>query len=230
MLIFILILGLKLSCGETPLDMTSLELDSRTFMGAEEEGSKTVFFASSDRGEYLSVNLDGGESTRVELPNGDWTFYALSWAEDRKVKCAVSSKKFLNGLSISIDLNLNNQNCLDPEFRAINSVDMGGESFFPELQIEEDSSSYKIKIYSMNNFMGLFVRNSSSAYETECLNKDDGPYKLNLPFLFARLPFHYVLEKFQGTDCDELIEEKDLPHDSSLLEFNQEENLFKLAY
>lgn len=122
----ILSLILLFSCGgkveRTPTNF-KLSFVTDTNAGHKIAGGVLLLGVNSQK-QTFSKNLSGDSTVEVniEVPNGEWSFYAIAWEENSgmnmsgKVRCAFSENKILDGSSEVVDVNLtlSNANCSSP--------------------------------------------------------------------------------------------------------------------
>ena len=104
-----------------------------------------LLFGKSSTGEQFGKIISADQQD-IELPNGDWNFYAVMWDSNPSISsaagnfsdnvyCGKTAQK-LSGVSISISLSLNNSICKDSDFsNGSDYVDVKNK--FPNLFIEE---------------------------------------------------------------------------------------------
>jgi hypothetical protein len=80
-----------------------------------------ILFGRSSTGEQFGKKINDSEENLI-IPNGDWTFYAFMWEQNVPgkmmngiVRCAKTVAK-LSGTDVTLNLNLMNGTCSDPEF------------------------------------------------------------------------------------------------------------------
>lgn len=118
----------------------SLSLGGITNLTSSYGAGGTILFGRSATGELFGKVVAGSEENLI-LPNGDWTFYAFMWEGlaagsttlsmmNGKVRCAKTMAK-LGGTDVTLNFNLTNSNCTDPEFSngKINQADASGIRF-----------------------------------------------------------------------------------------------------
>lgn len=120
----IILFGLLLfsfGCSKTQTTPTSLKVFIGGLQGMPTgigDGGAILYGRSKD-GKLFGRMIKGNDEL-VEIPNGDWMFYAFFWdtsstALDGKVYCA-KSPAALTGTDVTVNLNATNANCSDPEF------------------------------------------------------------------------------------------------------------------
>lgn len=113
---------LLLSCGQKKSSNVNLELrGSLIFGGATLAPYSTgglMLWGKAQTGEAFAKVLRDSETFSVDLPNGEWSFYAMAWESsaanelqaDTALRCAQASST-LSGGDLRIALNLNSATC-----------------------------------------------------------------------------------------------------------------------
>lgn len=120
----IILFGLLLfsfGCSKTQTTPTSLKVFIGGLQGMPTgigDGGAILYGRSKD-GKLFGRMIKGNDEL-VEIPNGEWMFYAFFWdtsstALDGKVYCA-KSPAVLTGTDVTVNINATNANCSDPEF------------------------------------------------------------------------------------------------------------------
>lgn len=132
-LLFIGTLLITASCSqkgsEVQIDVSHFQFASSPALQAKAGGGLMVW-GKSDDGSSFAQKLDDSDNIRLQLPNGNWTFFAMSWDGSKDylnttttdhifggiVYCAKSAPVVLNGANTAVDLNLRNDKCSDSAF------------------------------------------------------------------------------------------------------------------
>lgn len=184
----------------------------------------------------LLLNPGQGEVTR-EVPNGAWSFYAMTWDGannlEGNVKCA-TQVSILEGNPVTIGLNLNSANCADPLF--------GGTTFnapdgqFDSLELNAcghlsgvSAIDYACYIHAPGHgrsfTLSLLSYNSKSesdagvggiALTSICYsisgNESHVSTGIKLPSGLSNSPFHIVIESYPQNNCGGSPSRNHLPH------------------
>ena len=121
-LILLLISCLFYSCSnEKPLTPATVSFALGASVNLSVSGANGAkFFGRSSKGDafMMDIPLSNDKPIAVELKNGKWDFYAMTWENigspekfTGKVRCANALQKDLTGGDVDIHLNLSNQNC-----------------------------------------------------------------------------------------------------------------------
>lgn len=143
--LFILFLSLLISaCSKTGGTKTSVKLNVTGIasLSATAGSGGTMLFGRSATGDMFGKIINGTEET-LDVPNGDWTFYALMWDTNSsglplndKVFCSKMPAK-LGGTDLSLTFNLSNSNCTDPDFSNGKHYTSAGLVRFSDIFVEE---------------------------------------------------------------------------------------------
>lgn len=187
----ILTLLLALGCTKSPgKTAAKLKLDlSRIVDVSSGIGSGgAILFGRNHLGNIFGKRLIGSEEN-LDLPNGNWVFYALMWDSaggatpmNGKVHCAKAAQQ-LSGADTSISLNLDNANCADPEFsegRIYTDV-VSGHKRFADVFFEECDVANATTAFSC----GLGNQGSGLSYRLKFQSFRKSP---TTPFVFEGEP------------------------------------------
>lgn len=103
----------------------------------------TILFGKSGSGEQFGKVITGAEEN-LELPNGDWSFYAVMWTNPYSAMmsdtpyCGKSIQK-LSGTAATVSLKLTNATCADSDFSGGNYYldSYNSKNYFARLFVEE---------------------------------------------------------------------------------------------
>ena len=142
-----------------------------------------MLFGRSTTGEMFGKSIVGTEEN-LDIPNGDWTFYALMWDTattgnmmNDKVHCAKSVAK-LTGADVVVNFNLTNANCTDPEFSGGRHYFDGTNNRFSKIYLEECDEINATTPW----YCGVDNQGSAMSYRFKFQNYKRGP---GTPFLFG---------------------------------------------
>lgn len=131
----------------------------------------TMLFGRSTNGDMFGKIINGTEEI-LDVPNGDWIFYALMWDTNSsglplndKVFCSKMPAK-LGGTDLSLTFNLSNSNCTDPDFSNGKFYTSGGLVRFADLFVEECDDVNA----STNWFCGAGNQGSALSYRLKFQN------------------------------------------------------------
>lgn len=141
--VFIILMSLY-SCSKPGGTKAGVKLNVSGISGlsATAGSGGTLLFGRSASGDLFGKIIIGMEDT-LNVPNGDWMFYALMWDTNTsglpmndKVICAKVPAK-LSGTDTSLTFNLNNSTCSDPDFSNGRYYTSGGLVRFADIFLEE---------------------------------------------------------------------------------------------
>lgn len=222
------------SCSKTPGKTSSkfnLKVAGIVNLSTGIGSGGALLFGRSANGERFGKVVSATEEL-LDVPNGDWVFYAVMWDTavtgkpmNDKVHCAKAPAK-LSGTDVTLNLNLTNSNCNDPEFSGGRTYVSGGNIRFADFFVEEcdelnagtahtcgfgnqgSALSYKLvfRDFKSGSAGGLFF--GSGVIASECkkidlLDVNDLLHKgieVNFPAGNGSSPFVASLEMFIGND------------------------------
>jgi len=140
----------------------------------------TILFGRSTNGDLFGKIINGTEDI-LNVPNGDWMFYALMWDTNAsglplndKVFCAKVPAK-LSGTDTSLTFNLSNSNCTDADFSNGKYYTSGGLVRFADVFLEECDDINA----TTNWFCGIGNQGSALSYRLKFQNFNkpgNGPF------------------------------------------------------
>lgn len=191
--IFILLFATLLinACSKAPGKTTAkmkLSLSGIVNIATGIGSGGALLFGRSTKGELFGKVVSSTEEN-LDLPNGDWVFYAFMWDSSStmmngKVHCGKVPAS-LNGTDVVLNFQLNNNNCNDPEFS--NGRKYLASTFvrFADLFVEECNDVNATTLW----YCGADNQGSAVSYRFRFHNFKKGP---STPFIFGP-------ESIQGT-------------------------------
>ncbi len=165
----------------------------------------TLLFGRSTNGDLFGKVINGTEDV-LNVPNGDWIFYALMWDTNAsglpmndKVFCAKVPAK-LSGTDTSLTFNLNNNTCADPDFSNGRYYTSGGLIRFADLFLEECDDLNA----TTNWFCGSGNQGSALSYRLKFQSFIKGP---SSPFGFGNEAITSACKKIDNADGTDLMKQ-----------------------
>jgi len=152
LVLFVLLIFIIQGCGQNKSVEAQFVVNLGALTGDALPQGGLIIYGQNSSGTQMFAQPISSSSYSIELENGDWNFYALSWAGpqilDGELKCAQTFSK-LNGDPITVSLDLSTTAC--------NSDKFSGEMFRYNGLIQP------IKILSCSDLVGLSSNSTCSS-------------------------------------------------------------------
>lgn len=205
-----------------------LNLSGVTAVNSNIGSGGVLLFGKSSTGEQFGKLVSGPELD-MDLPNGDWSFYAVMWENlsnsnfNGTVYCGKSQQN-LNGAAVSVGLSLTNTQCAGADFSAGNHYSPEPQKVrFADFYIEEcdeldqangftckrdnqgSALSYRMAFKSYTKAPTGQLTFSNEVLYSSCMAAQGGNsvmmdgMKINFPTSLQAMPFVISAEMFLGS-------------------------------